>query len=51
MPVSTPEVVEAVQDAVSSGRRLVVRSGGHCLEGFVSDPAACLYPMNRQTAV
>jgi hypothetical protein len=37
--VSTNEqVVSAVEDAVSEGRRLVVTSGGHCLEGFVSDP-------------
>ena len=35
---STDEVVSAVEDAVSEGRRLVVTSGGHCLEGFVSDP-------------
>src|SRR5438045_9268259 len=35
---STSEVVEAVDDAVSEGRRLVVTSGGHCLEGFVADP-------------
>jgi FAD/FMN-containing dehydrogenase len=35
---SAAEVVAAVQDAVSEGRRLVVTSGGHCLEGFVSDP-------------
>ena len=27
-----------MQDAVTEGRRLVVTSGGHCLEGFVSDP-------------
>ena len=39
LPTSTKEVTEAVQDAVDSKRRLVVRSGGHCLEGFVSDPA------------
>lgn len=39
LPTSTKEVVEAVQEAVNSKRRLVVRSGGHCLEGFVSDPA------------
>ena len=36
---STEQVVSAVQDAVDEGRRLVVTSGGHCLEGFVSDPA------------
>ncbi|MDO6432702.1 FAD-binding oxidoreductase [Flavitalea sp. BT771] len=39
MPQSADEVVDAVQEAVNSKRRLVVRSGGHCLEGFVSDPA------------
>lgn len=38
LPTSTQEVVEAVQEAVSSKRRPVVRSGGHCLEGFVADP-------------
>lgn len=40
LPTSTEEVTAAVQDAVSSQKRLVVRSGGHCLEGFVSDPSA-----------
>ena len=35
---STDQVVSAVDDAVREGRRLVVMSGGHCLEGFVSDP-------------
>lgn len=39
LPGSTAEVVEAVREAVSSGRRLVARSGGHCLEGFVGDPS------------
>jgi FAD/FMN-containing dehydrogenase len=34
---STSEVVAAVDEAVREGRRLVVTSGGHCLEGFVSD--------------
>src|SRR5882672_700762 len=34
---STDQVVAAVEDAVREGRRLVVTSGGHCLEGFVSD--------------
>jgi FAD/FMN-containing dehydrogenase len=36
---STNQVVAAVQDAVQEQRRLAVRSGGHCLEGFVADPA------------
>lgn len=35
---STDEVIAAVNGAVTEGRRLVVTSGGHCLEGFVSDP-------------
>jgi hypothetical protein len=38
MVSSTDQVVSAVQEAVSEGRRLAVTSGGHCLEGFVSDP-------------
>jgi len=37
---SADDVVAAVQEAVAEGKRLVVTSGGHCLEGFVSDPAA-----------
>jgi aclacinomycin oxidase len=35
---TTDQVVAAVQEAVQEGRRLAVTSGGHCLEGFVSDP-------------
>jgi aclacinomycin oxidase len=35
---STEQVVSAVEEAVAEGRRLVATSGGHCLEGFVSDP-------------
>ena len=35
---STAQATSAVQDAVNEGRRVVVTSGGHCLEGFVSDP-------------
>jgi len=35
---STEDIVSAVADAVRDDRRLVVTSGGHCLEGFVSDP-------------
>lgn len=37
--VSAPEqVAEAVQEAVRNKLRVVARSGGHCLEGFVADP-------------
>ena len=35
---STAQVVSAVDEAVREGRRLAITSGGHCLEGFVSDP-------------
>jgi FAD/FMN-containing dehydrogenase len=35
---STSHVVTAVQEAVNDRQRLVVTSGGHCLEGFVADP-------------
>lgn len=36
---STRQVVDAVNDAVRAGHRLAVRSGGHCFENFVDDPA------------
>jgi hypothetical protein len=39
LPGSTEQVVEAVQQAVSANLRVTARSGGHCLEGFVADPA------------
>ena len=35
---STDQIESAIGDAVREGQRLVVTSGGHCLEGFVSDP-------------
>ena len=48
---STDQVVVAVEEAVQEKRRLVVTSGGHCLEGFVSDPDVRVLidisPMNR----
>jgi aclacinomycin oxidase len=48
---STDEVASAVEEAVREGRRLAVTSGGHCLEGFVSDPEVRVIldvsPMNR----
>ncbi|KAB2350182.1 FAD-binding oxidoreductase [Actinomadura rudentiformis] len=36
---TTEHVVRAVQDAVDSGKRITVRSGGHGFENFVADPA------------
>ncbi|MFC9030707.1 FAD-binding oxidoreductase [Streptomyces arboris] len=38
VPRTTEQVVAAVQKAVDSGRRIGVRSGGHCFEDFVSGP-------------
>jgi hypothetical protein len=35
---TTEHVVHAVREAVRSGRRIQVRSGGHCYEGFVDAP-------------
>ena len=35
---SAEQVVDAVQEAVRDKLRVAVRSGGHCLEGFVADP-------------
>jgi len=35
---STEEVATAVAEAVREARCLVVTTGGHCLENFVSDP-------------
>jgi FAD/FMN-containing dehydrogenase len=37
LAASTEHVVTAVQGAVDERQRLIVTSGGHCLEGFVSD--------------
>jgi aclacinomycin oxidase len=35
---SADDVVSALNDAVAEGRRVVATTGGHCLEGFVTDP-------------
>ena len=34
---STEQVIAAVSDAVHTGRRIAVRSGGHCFENFTAD--------------
>jgi hypothetical protein len=36
---STDQVVRAVTESVRAGRRVAVRSGGHCFENFTTDPA------------
>ncbi|MEV6412427.1 BBE domain-containing protein [Kribbella sp. NPDC051718] len=35
---TTEQVVQAVQEAVRTGKRLSVRGGGHCFEDFVYNP-------------
>ncbi|WP_069885824.1 FAD-binding oxidoreductase [Streptomyces luteocolor] len=35
---SADQVVDAVREAVTAGKRVAVRSGGHCYEGFTTDP-------------
>ncbi|GAA2248378.1 FAD-linked oxidase [Streptomyces ruber] len=36
---SAGQALRAVEDSVRDGRRLAVRSGGHCFESLVDDPA------------
>ncbi|WP_217707199.1 FAD-binding oxidoreductase [Nonomuraea rhodomycinica] len=38
LPATPRHVAELVQDAVGAGRRLAVRSGGHCFESLVDHP-------------
>ncbi|MFF5448597.1 FAD-binding oxidoreductase [Streptomyces sp. NPDC012888] len=42
LATTTEEVVRAVGDAVREGKRIAVRSGGHCYENVVGDPAVRL---------
>lgn len=49
---TTDHVVQAVQDAVRKGKRLAVRSGGHCYEGFVDDPSVqVVIDLSRMTTI
>jgi FAD binding domain-containing protein/berberine-like enzyme len=48
----TDQVVKAVDAAVTSGKKLAVRSGGHCVEGFVDDPAVrCVIDLGQMDSV
>lgn len=40
VPRSAGQVVDAVNDALAAGRRVVARSGGHCWENFTTAPDA-----------
>ncbi|MFC4586711.1 FAD-dependent oxidoreductase [Sphaerisporangium corydalis] len=49
---STEQVVDAVNEAVASGRRIAVRSGGHGLENFIANPEVkVLLDVSEMTAV
>lgn len=48
----TEQVLKAVDEAVASGKRLAVRGGGHCTEGFVDDPAVqCVIDLSQMDSV
>ena len=48
----TDQVVDAVDAVVASGEKLAVRSGGHCVEGIVDDPAVrCVIDLGQMDSV
>ena len=48
----TDQVVNAVDAVVASGKKLAVRSGGHCTEGLVDDPAVqCVIDLGQMDSV
>ncbi len=48
----TDQVVNAVDAAVASGKKLAARSGGHCVEGFVDDSAVqCVIDLGQMDSV
>ena len=48
----TEQVVNALDTAVASGKKLAVRSGGHCVEGLVDDPAVeCVIELSQMDSV
>jgi aclacinomycin oxidase len=49
---TTGQVADAVREAVASGKRVVVRSGGHCFENFTSaNDIQVLIDMSQMSAV
>jgi len=51
LPTTTEQVVRAVDDAVRAGKRMTVRSGGHCYENFVGDGAEVVIDMSAMRQV
>ncbi|MDR7277023.1 FAD-binding oxidoreductase [Catenuloplanes atrovinosus] len=51
LPTTTEQVVRAVDGAVRAGKRITVRSGGHCYENFVGDGAEVIIDMSAMRQV
>nr|WP_042189130.1 BBE domain-containing protein [Kibdelosporangium sp. MJ126-NF4] len=51
LPSTTEHVVRAVNDAVRAGKRITVRSGGHCYENFVGDNAQVIIDLSAMRQV
>ncbi|WP_433270931.1 FAD-binding oxidoreductase [Actinosynnema sp. CS-041913] len=51
LPTTTEQVVRAVDEAVRQGKRITVRSGGHCYENFVGDGAEVIIDMSAMRQV
>lgn len=51
LPTTTREVERAVADAVRDGKRVTVRSGGHCYENFVGDGAEVIIDLSAMRQV
>ncbi|WP_039791546.1 BBE domain-containing protein [Amycolatopsis sp. ATCC 39116] len=51
LPTTTEQVVRAVADATREGKRVTVRSGGHCYENFVGDGAEVIIDMSAMRQV
>src|SRR3954471_3137879 len=51
LPTTTEQVERAVDDAVRAGKRVTVRSGGHCYENFVGDAAEVIIDMSAMRQI
>lgn len=51
LPTTTEQVVRAVDDAMRAGKRITVRSGGHCYENFVGDGAEVIIDLSAMRRV
>lgn len=51
LPTTTEQVVRAVDDAVRAGKRVTVRSGGHCYENFVGEGTEVIIDLSAMRQV